>query len=493
MKKFYTNVHQIGNNILLRGYDNGSQFKLKVAYKPTMYVLSSKSKERSEWKTLDGREAYPIQFDSIRDCKDFISRYDEVDNFEIFGNSSYTAQFISDYYPGDLTFDPDLIRIYTIDIETATEEGFPNIQQANEEVLLITIQDNKTKHITTFGSRPISMVKRQFTEYVECKNEFDLFSKFLDRWERVNPDIVTGWNIDFFDIPYLVRRIERVLPEGSAKRLSPWMLLNERTVDMYGSENITYDIPGLAIVDYLNLYKKYTYTNQESYKLDHIAYVELGINKVDHSEYSSFKEFYTNDWDKFVKYNIRDVDIVDQLEDKMKLIQLLLTMAYTAKINYQETFGQVRMWDAIIYNHLRDKKIVIPQKKHTGKSEAFEGAYVKDPIVGRHDWVASFDLNSLYPHLIMQYNISPETMVKNFSVTTSVEKLLRGDFDNSHLKEMDYSMTANGWCYRRDKKGFLPELMEKMYTDRSKYKKMMLKVEQEKENLETEMKRRGLL
>ena len=486
MNKFYTNVYQQGNNILVRGYDNGSQFKLKVGYKPTMYVLSSSTKEKSDWKTLDGRTAYPIKFDSIRDCRDFISRYEEVDNFEIFGNSSYTAQFISDVYAGEVKYDPDLIRIYSLDIETSTEEGFPNIKSANEELLLITIQDNKTKHITTFGSRPFTGTKKPFTEYVQCKNEFDLIAKFLDKWERINPDVVTGWNIDFFDIPYLVRRIERIMPEGASRRLSPWMLINERTVDMRGNEEITYEIPGVAIVDYLNLYKKYTYTAQESYRLDHIAYVELGEKKVDHSEYENFKEFYTKDWNKFVIYNIRDVDLVDRLEDKMKLIQLLLTMAYNAKINYQETFGQVRMWDAIIYNHLRDKNIVIPQKKRTSKSEAFEGAYVKDPIGGRHDWVASFDLNSLYPHLIMQYNISPETLVQNYMVNANVEKLLNQEVNMENVKNQNYSMAANGWCYRKDIKGFLPELMEKMYTDRSKFKKQMLKIQQEYEQTKNE-------
>jgi DNA polymerase elongation subunit (family B) len=486
MNKFYTNVYQQGNNILVRGYDNGSQFKLKVGYKPTMYVLSSATKEKTELKTLDGRPAYPIKFDSIRDCRDFISRYEEVNNFEIFGNSSYTAQFISDVYSGEVKYDPDLIRIYSLDIETATEEGFPNIKAANEELLLITIQDNKSKHITTFGSRPFTGTKKPFTEYIECKNEFDLIAKFLDRWERINPDVVTGWNIDFFDIPYLVRRIERIMPEGASRRLSPWMLINERTVDMRGNEEITYEIPGVAIVDYLNLYKKYTYTAQESYRLDHIAFVELGENKIDHSEYENFKEFYTKDWNKFVIYNIRDVDLVDRLEDKMKLIQLLLTMAYNAKINYQEAFGQVRMWDTIIYNHLRDKNVVIPQKKRTSKSEAFEGAYVKDPICGMHKWVASFDLNSLYPHLIMQYNISPETLVHNYMVNTNVEKLLNKEVNIENIKNQNYTMTANGWCYRKDIKGFLPELMEKMYTDRSKFKKQMLKIQQEYEKTKDE-------
>ena len=481
MKNFYTNVYQYGNKLLVRGYDNGSQYKKKVDFAPTMYVSSNSKKEKTDWKTLDGRPAYPMAFESIRDCKDFLQRYEEVDNFEVFGNNSYSTQYISDTYRNGIIYDPDLIRIITIDIETSTEEGFPDIKTANEEILLISLIDNKTKHITTFGCRPISTVKRRFTEYVECESERELFSKFLQHWEKINPDVVTGWNIDFFDIPYLIRRLERVWGEDVMRSLSPWMIVNERQVAMRGKEEITYEIAGVAIIDYLNLYKKYTYQAQESYRLDHIAFVELGENKLDHSEYENFKEFYTNDWDKFVRYNIRDVDLVDRLEDKMKLIQLLLTMAYNAKINYQETFSQVRMWDAIVYNHLRDKNIVINQKKHINKSEAFEGAYVKDPLCGMHKYVASFDLNSLYPHLIMQYNISPETLVQR-RVDAGVDKILNGYIPDHG----GYAVAANGWCYTKEKKGFLPELMEKMYGDRSKFKKMMLKIQQEYEQTKNE-------
>ena len=163
-------------------------------------------------------------------------------------------------------------------------------------------------------------------------------------------------------------------------------------------------------LDYLNLYKKFTYKAQESYRLDYIASVELGQKKLDHSEFDTFKDFYTKGWQKFVEYNIIDVELVDRMEDKMKLIELAIVMAYDAKANYADVFSQVRMWDTIIYNYLKKRNIVIPPKERSDKDAKYAGAYVKEPKPGKYDWVVSFDLNSLYPHLIMQYNISPETL-----------------------------------------------------------------------------------
>jgi DNA polymerase elongation subunit (family B) len=265
-----------------------------------------------------------------------------------------------------------------------------------------------------------------------------------------------------------------------SKKLSPWGYINERKTFIKGNEEIHYDIHGISQLDYLELYKKFTYQKQESYRLDYIAGEELGDAKKLNPE-DNFKDFYTNHWQQFVDYNIHDTELVDRLEDKMRLIELCLTMAYNAKINYEDVFSQVRMWDAIIYNHLRKKKIAIPAKSGSGKDAQFEGAYVKDPIIGLHKWVASFDLNSLYPHLIMQYNISPETLTED-KIPCTVEKLLNQEVDTSYAHRRDLSLTANGWCYRKDVKGFMPELMEKMYTDRSKFKKQMLKAEQEYQN-----------
>jgi DNA polymerase elongation subunit (family B) len=316
---------------------------------------------------------------------------------------------------------------------------------------------------------------------INCRDEQQLLKEFMIWWQQNYPDVITGWNTDFFDAPYLIKRIYNQLGEAFAKKISPWGIINERNTFIKGSEELHYDISGISQLDYLQLYKKYTYTKQESYRLDYIAQEELGDKKKENPG-TDFRDFYTNYWDHFVEYNIHDAELVDQLEDKMRLLELHLTMAYNAKINFEDVYSQVRMWDTIIYNHLRKKNIVIPMKvSNGGKFEQFEGAYVKDPIIGQHKWMASFDLNSLYPHLIMQYNISPETLTSE-KLSVTVDKLLNKEIDTSHAKQRDLCLTANGWTYRKDIKGFMPELMEQMYVNRSKYKKQMLKVEQEYQN-----------
>ena len=474
--QFYTNVFPFGDKMFVRGYDNGRAFNRKIDFFPTLYVPSKKD---SAWRTLEGTVIDEIKPGTVKETREFVKRYENVDGFDIYGNTNYVCQYISDTYESDIRFDMENIRVFSIDIETATEDGFPDIKAANEEVLLITIKDSQSKQIVTFGSRPYEN-KRSDVKYIQCNNELHLLKEFIIFWQQNYPDVITGWNTEFFDIPYLVKRIDRELGELFSKKLSPWGYINERKTFIKGNEEIHYDIHGIAHLDYLELYKKFTYTKQESYRLDYIAAEELGDAKKVNPE-DNFKDFYNNHWQKFVDYNIHDTELVDRLEDKMRLIELCLTMAYNAKINYEDVFSQVRMWDAIIYNHLRKKKIAIPAKSGSGKDAQFEGAYVKDPLIGLHKWVASFDLNSLYPHLIMQYNISPETLTEE-KIPCTVEKLLNQQVDTDYAKRRDLSLTANGWCYRRDIKGFMPELMEKMYTDRSKFKKQMLKVEQEYQN-----------
>lgn len=487
MSEFYTNCFLRGDRIYVRGYKNGRAYAKKVEFQPTVYV---QSQTPSQWMTLDHQTVQEMKPGSIKETRDFIERYQDVEGFAVYGNTNYICQYISDTYLGqEVDWDMEQIKLFTIDIETAVEEGFPNLKTANEEILLITIQDFVTKKVTTFGKG--SYVGDVKVDYYNAHDEVDMLKAFMAFWQNNYPDAVTGWNNNLFDMPYLVKRIERVLGSSSANKLSPWGVVKERNVFIKGKEETSYDIAGIAILDYLDLYKKFTYTKQESYRLDYIAEAELGENKKVNPG-TDFKDFYTNYWQDFVEYNIHDVVLVDRLEDKMKLIELLMTMAYMAKINYEDVFSQIRMWDAIIYNHLRERNIVIPQKSHGGKDAQFEGAYVKDPLIGMHKWVASFDLNSLYPHLIMQYNISPETM-QDYRMNASVEKLLNKQIDTFELKNQDMTMTANGVCYTREYQGFMPALMEKMYKDRSKFKKQMLGVQQEKENVENEMRRRGIL
>ena len=471
----------IGDKFLVRGYDNGEYFQIRDDYQPTLFVSSNKE---TQYKTLDGQYVSKVKPGTVRETKEFIRQYEFVDNFQVFGNERFIYQYISDKYPQDeVKFDISKIRLYTMDIETKSENGFPDVESADQEMLLISMQNYNTKEIITWGQGPFKL-KQGNHYYKQFNNEFDLLNDFISWWMKNTPDIVTGWNIQMFDIPYLAKRLYRVLGDKVARRLSPWGLCSPKELYIKGRRHIVYDIGGITQLDYLDLYKKFTYTNRESYRLDYIAQVELGQKKLDHSEYDTFKDFYTNGWQKFVEYNIIDVELVDRLEDKMKLIELALTMAYDAKVNYNDVFYQVRMWDNIIYNYLKKRNIVIPPKLSEQKDEKYAGAYVKEPKPGKYDWVVSFDLNSLYPHLIMQYNISPETLRDERHPTVSVKDILEKNLTFEMHK--DNAVCANGAMYRKDKRGFLPELMEKMYNERVIFKKRMLEAKQEYEKNPTD-------
>jgi len=480
--RFYTNVQMVGDNFLIRGYEDGKHFATREKFSPTLFV---NSKRKSKYKTLTGKSVEPIKPGGVRDCREFIKKYSEVENFEVYGNERFIYQYISDKYSeNEVKFDIEKIKLVTLDIEVKSEHGFPDVESAAEEILLISIQDYTTKQILTWGLGDFNNKQKNVT-YKAFRTEHELLSSFINWWmiEGNTPEVITGWNSKLYDIPYVCRRLERVLGGKLMKRMSPWGLVTECETQIMGRRHISYDIGGVSQLDYLDLYKKFTYKAQESYRLDYIASVELGQKKLDHSEFDTFKDFYTNGWQKFVEYNIIDVELVDRLEDKMKLIELALTMAYDAKVNYEDVFYQVRMWDTIIYNYLKRRDIVIPPKERSDKVEKYAGAYVKEPIPGKYDWVVSFDLNSLYPHLIMQYNISPETLLETKHPSVTVDKILNEDLTFEMYK--DNAICANGAMFRKDVRGFLPELMEKMYNERVIFKKRMIKAKKAYEKTPT--------
>ena len=473
MNKFYTNIIQWGNNLLLREVVNGERINRRVKYSPTMFCPVMRE---TKYKTLDGKYVMPVKHETIKEAKNWVQQYEDQPHL-VYGNTNFQFNYLYEQYH-NLDWNMDEVLIITIDIEVACENGFPNVKDAAEEMLSITIKNQQNKQIFVWGVGKYK-TDRKDVVYIECDNEYELLTEFLKFWKVNQPDVITGWNTEFFDIPYLCNRIKRIMGEETLKDLSPWRSVLSKTIYQMGRQHQVYEIQGVAALDYYDLYRKFTYTNQESYKLDHIANVELGIKK-DENPHDTFRDWYTNDFQSFIDYNIKDVEIVDQLEDKMKLIELCLTMAYEAKVNYVDVLGTVRYWDILIHNYLMDKKIVIPQKTNKEKSDKYEGAYVKDPQVGEHKWVVSFDLNSLYPHLIMQYNISPETLKSEKTVPNmNVDKMLEKKVDTSILK--DTTITPNGALFRTDKKGFLPEMMQTMYDDRVKYKRAMLDAKQEYE------------
>ena len=471
---FYTNVQLVGDNLLYLGYENGQRIQRKFKFAPTLFVVTDK---KTKHKTLDGRYAKPIKFDSVREARAFAEKYKHIENFEVHGYDRYLYQFISKEFPKEIDYEIKSLKITSLDIEVACENGFPNVQECSQPLLSITVQDHLSRKIKVWGTKPYTN-NRDDVEYVLCDDEEHLLRCFLDYWTTNFPDILTGWNVELYDIPYICGRLERLFGEKEMKQISPWGIVYREDLEIKGRQQILYNIFGINVVDYMDLYKKFTYTNQESYRLDHIAFVELGQKKVDHSEFENFKQFYTNDWQKFIDYNIVDVELVIRLEEKMKLLELAVALAYDAKVNIRDVYYQVRMWDTIIYNFLKEKNVVVPPAKRSHKDEKYEGAYVKEPKPGRYDWVVSFDLNSLYPHLIMQYNISPETLRETRHPSSSVERILNEEITDFNP---EYATCANGAQYRKDVRGFLPELMEKMYDERVIFKKRMIQAKKDYE------------
>jgi DNA polymerase elongation subunit (family B) len=466
--KFYTHFSKLGNHILVRGYNNGKRFNDKIEYNPVLY-LSAGNKD-ADYKTLDGQSVAPVSQGTMRDATEFMKRYEDVDNFKVYGSTNFPYVYINEAYPGKVDYDPEQIKIANIDIEVGSENGFPEPASATEPITAITFKI--AGHFYVFGCGDYDNNRDDVT-YLKCRDENNLIMRFLDMWEETSPDIVTGWNIQFFDIPYLNNRITKLMGDNTAKRLSPFRRIGERTTTIHNKQQVAFDLIGIAILDYIELYKKFTYSQQESFSLNHIAYLELGEKKLDYSEVESLHQLYRTNFQKFIEYNIHDVELVDRIDAKMQLIDMALALAYDAKVNYTDVFTQVRMWDTLIHNELIEQNIVVPQNVRTPKDEQYAGAYVKDPIIGMHEWVVSFDLNSLYPHLIMQYNVSPETIVEGRHTSISIDNLLNGEYQ----AQGEYCMAANGHYFKRDKQGFLPAMMQRMYDDRSLYKKKMIEAQ----------------
>ncbi|QGT54550.1 DNA polymerase [Synechococcus phage B3] len=473
---FYTSVKQIGNFIYERGYDDlGVPFAERVEYKPTFYITTNK---KSDWVTLDNKSVTPIKPGTIKECRNWLEQYKDVDGVSIYGHETAMYQYISGKYPEEIeSFDISKIKLYTLDIETTAEHGGINVDACLEEILLITIQNYTDKKTYTWGSRPFGLTVEN-NVYCECSNEVELLEKFLTFWEQNYPDVLTGWNITFFDCPYLVNRITKVLGEREAKRLSIWKYIKQKVVEINNREQTTYELVGIASLDLLDLYKKYSFKKPENHMLDTIAYNELGDRKLE-QEYETFKDRYTKDWDNFVRYNIQDCSLVDRLEQKLQLINMSIDLAYQSKSNYDDVFYQVRMWDNIIYNYLKKKNIVIPLKTRKNKTDKFAGAYVKEPIPGKYGWTVSMDLSSLYPHIMISSNISPETLVPDVFPDISVDKLLQKKVDTSIYP--DYCICPNGAMFRRDQLGFFPSILSEMFMKRQFYKDKMIEAEKQYE------------
>ena len=473
MTKFYTSVLRMGSNILYRGYDNGKQVKLRIPFKPKLYVTGDSA---SEWRTLDGESVVEMQFDTMSEATEFNKKYSNVSNFKVYGNTNYTAQFIAEEFPNRVDFQRDLVRVMNIDIEVASDEGFPEPRAAAHPIISIAIRKNDGNY-WVWGLNDYTPTRKDVL-FIKCDNEIDLIRKFVDHWSTHAPDIITGWNTRFFDIPYIVNRCYKLFGDDTlVKRLSPWGAVRERKQIINGRENQEYVIEGVQHLDYLEVFKKFTLNTlgqQESYRLDHIAHVVLGERKLSYEEHGNLHTLYKEDYQKFIDYNVKDVELVHNIDDKLDLISLILTMAYKAGVNYGDTLGTTAIWDTIIYRMLNKAKIAVPPKTEKPKTP-YPGGYVKDPQVGSHDWVTSFDLASLYPNIIVQYNMSPETVIDGIVPDMSVDKIL-----NREISSVEgYSLSPTGVRFSHERKGVIPTIIEQYYAERRVIKDQMIKAQQE--------------
>ena len=474
--------------MLYRGYDDqGNPVKKRIPFEPTMYLVSQKA--TGEWKTLHGQSVEPIKLDSMSEANDFIKKYRDIDNFKVHGNANFTAQFINEKHPGKIDYDSKLINIGNIDIEVQSDDGFPEPDQAKYPVTAICYKSNQLNTYYVWGTGDYDVSKTELdldgaeVLYVKCAGETDLMLKFLNYWMHNCPDIITGGNIRLFDIPYLIKRTENILGKETVKKFSPFGITKYRQIAIKGKDLDAYEIYGVQQVDYYDLFTKfgYTYGTQASYSLDHIASVVLGEKKLSYTEHGSLFGLYKSDHQKFIDYNIKDVQLVDKIDVQTGLMDLALVIAYKGGVNYAETFGTTGIWDTIIYRYLYAKNIAVPPTEHKHK-DSYPGGYVKEPRLGMSEWVTSFDLNSLYPNLIVQYNMSPETLLTGTGDFTAsgVDHYLHNEL-TEEAKSRDVAVAANGSMYRKDKRGIMPDIIIGLYNERRDVKNDMLRLKQDYE------------
>ena len=492
---FYTSVVQRGNKLLVRGVRDGRPYKESVWYRPYLFVRA----ERGSYRSIHGERLMKFEFESIYEARDYVKQvYTTPGGSKFWGLDQFVYPYISDNFEEGFEYDTSQICVANIDIEADGSSGFPDPSLADKACTAITMIRRGVIHVFGYVDFP-SAVLNQRIRYVRCEDEREMLLRFLDCWTSDYPDVITGWNVDGFDVPFLVNRIRRVLGEDYAKLLSPWKILDERTFVFRGMETQTFVPLGITVLDYLPMYrgKKFVQEPRESYTLNYIAHVELGESKVDYSEHGDLHTLWLEDPDKFMQYNVHDAVLVERLDEKLDLMGIVFQLAYGARTNYSDALGSVKQWEVILYNEMMKDRIVIDGKQSEEDLMAarpLDGGYVKVPQTdGFKIWGVSIDLDSLYSHLQMQFNISPETRMEKMPWDLSFDDVLNGRLEErrEEILAMDRVVAANLVTYRKDQKGILPKVLEKMYNERKLFKRRSLDFKQKHEDVVAELKRRG--
>ena len=488
MQGFYTSIARFGNQLLYRGYNpSGVRIQQKIKYKPHLFVPS---KTETDWKTLDGLNVGRVDFDKMSDARDWIKQYDDVGSFKIYGNTNYVAQYIAETFPGEIKYKEHMINVVNFDIEVHSEEGFPHAEEAAHPITAITLKSSKSNIYEVWSTCEYDYEKTELdmgTDLIRFRKfdtEVAMMASFVEYWAKDYPDVITGYNIRGFDVPYVINRLGRIGSPEAQKRMSPWGIVNFKEINVKGQNLNTFEMLGIEQLDYYDLFQKFalSYGKQESYKLDHIAHVVLGKSKLSYEEYGNLGRLYKENPQKYVDYNIRDVQVIEDMDKKLGLMSLALMMAYKGGVNYNAVFGTTAIWDSIVYRELQTKSIAVPFPDRSARAD-YPGGYVKSIKPGMYKWVVSFDLNSLYPNIIAQWNMSPEKLNNNLHFPHGVDY---------YLKESDYgkvdgiSVAANGVCFNNDSgQGIFPKIVVDYYSERKIVKEAMIKAQQAYEKTPT--------
>ena len=491
---FYLSAKVYGDNILYRGWRNGKKISSKIPYSPSIFIPTN---EETKYKTLYNEPLKKIKPGSIKKTREYVKKYESVENFKIYGNTKFEYCLISDLFPDTINWDIKKIRIGIVDIEVNSDPetgGFAKPHDPFQPIISIAYKilgENKTYLLGYDDFDPAENVV-----YIKCRDEYDLSKKFIDVWSLDYPDVISGWNSDNFDLTYMINRFNKIIGEKETRRMSPWGIITNRVVKRYNpkfnrfEEDNFYNIYGVASLDYLEVFKKYhpDGKSQEQYKLDFIAETQIGQRKVEYE--GTLHQLYTRDKQKFYEYNIQDVNLIEQLDNKFNLFYLVLALAFYTKTNFEDPYHQTRLGDALCYNNLKAKNIQVP---NFNDNEALEyaGGFVKKPLLGFYKWPATVDATSLYPSVINGFNISPETIVNPKDYTNnmrrilsqglSVDSILNKQVDLTGLVEDKVCLAPNGQFFRTDIRGFIPDIVEDLFNKRREYKKTMLDYEKDLE------------
>ena len=389
-------------------------------------------------------------------------------------------------------------RTMVFDIEVEVTDGFPDVSKAENKITAIGFNDVILNKYFCYVLDPKDNLKLGESRtkddgddtIVSFYDEYDLLNAFYQKYMEIRPTILTGWNVEFFDVPYLYNRSQQVLGQEIANVLSPIQIVK------WSNFKKRYIIAGVSVLDYLSLYKRFTFNQKSSYRLDAIGEEEVGEKKVAYD--GTLNELYENDIDKFVQYNLQDVKLVKKIDDKLDFIGIARGLAHLGHVPYESVYMSSHYLEGAILVYLKKKNIVAPNKpprpKNFNSDDKFVGAYVQDPIKGKHEWVYDLDITSMYPSCIMSLNISPETKIgkiegwnpeefldknnkKTYSISQGKDTL--GKFTEIELKKFldgkDIGVSTNGVMYRSDKDGLLPALLRKWFDERVEYRKLSKK------------------